>query len=794
MPANVTTAKFSQLGFAGAIASSDSVVGVSGGQTDVQYTFSQLALSVQQILNLGSLYPLVIGTTQILDGANGFVLFNNGGSLGNIPVLGGTGVTVSVSTSVAISLSNNGVGDQQIRQGSPVSVIGVAGNATTNVADIPATGGGQILQTNSGGTGLIWGSVGSSILPGPFQVASFTTNGVVYGNGTSALGATAAGTASYILTGNGSALPPSFQQLSLTASVTGVLTVPFGGSGTSTLTAFGVVFGNGTSTVGITSSGIAGQAFLGQTATSSPLFKTIAGDISVATTGTATIATAAVTFSKMQNVTGLSVLGIAGTATGPLNAITGTANQVLFVNGGATGLVFGQILLPAMVTGVLPVVNGGTGTSTLSANGVLLGNGTSAVGISTVPTAGQLFVGQTTTGAPSWQNVSLDISLSSSGTATVVGLQGRSLLSTAPTTSQIISWNGIAWTPATASLGITNLSTGWGLAGGPISTVGTISVATTNPPYGFTEPVNLQLNAMVLTGVLTISIVGNNGSAPSATNPVLIPFRDSALASGDPQWVAIATSLSISTFSTGATLGATNGVPFRLWIIAFQQNATTVMPALINCSNSSQIIALADNALATSVAIGSTATSIGIFYTPNGTTVGNRPFKVLGFAEFASGLTAAGTYSTVPTTVQLYGVGGRLPGMIVQTVFPQFGSLGTTTIATTVTTTNVSASIVPTSPINLVRYAANVSMTGNTTTIVVYGLGQMYRNGNAIGAVMPTSHIEGAFAPLSVMGIDSPATTASLTYLLKASVNTSSGILPAQSANSAVQVLDEIMG
>jgi hypothetical protein len=52
-------------------------------------------------------------------------------------------------------------------------------------------------------------------------------------------------------------------------------------------------------------------------------------------------------------------------------------------------------------TGQLPVSNGGTGINTLTANGILYGNGTSAVGITSAGTTGQCLVA-TTGSAPAW--------------------------------------------------------------------------------------------------------------------------------------------------------------------------------------------------------------------------------------------------------------------------------------------------------------------------------------------------------------------------------------------------------
>lgn len=119
-----------------------------------------------------------------------------------------------------------------------------------------------------------------------------------------------------------------------------------------------------------------------------------------------------------------------------------------------------------------------------------------------------------------------------------------------------------------------------------------------------------------------------------------------------------ATALTISTFAMGASLGSTNSVPFPVRIVAID-NASTFVLGLINCSAPTQVFPLDETGIQGSVAMTAGATSAGVFYTPNGTTVTSKAHRILGYLEYASGLATAGTYATVLTKVQLFGPGAR---------------------------------------------------------------------------------------------------------------------------------------
>lgn len=129
--------------------------------------------------------------------------------------------------------------------------------------------------------------------------------------------------------------------------------VTLGGSGVTTLALNGVLYGNAASALGVTAAGTTGQVL-------------------VAATGAAP---------AWGALSGIAVTSISGGTTGitPAGATTGAVT----------------------LAGTLVVANGGTGVTTLAANGVLYGNGASAMGVTVAGTTGQVLVASTGA-APAW--------------------------------------------------------------------------------------------------------------------------------------------------------------------------------------------------------------------------------------------------------------------------------------------------------------------------------------------------------------------------------------------------------
>lgn len=114
----------------------------------------------------------------------------------------------------------------------------------------------------------------------------------------------------------------------------------------------------------------------------------MANTINAVTTGTGGIATSGGDTSGDINIQSGGTTIVAVTSSGA--AVTGTFSA----SGGITATAF---------SGTLPVANGGTGATTLTANNVLLGNGTSAVQVVAPGTSGNVLTSNGTT----WSSTAL---------------------------------------------------------------------------------------------------------------------------------------------------------------------------------------------------------------------------------------------------------------------------------------------------------------------------------------------------------------------------------------------------
>lgn len=328
------------------------------------------------------------------------------------------------------------------------------------------------------------------------------------------------------------------------------------------------------------------------------------------------------------------------------------------------------------------------------------------------------------------------------------------------------------------------------------STNGDILTGFPNCLRGFDTALNLQIKASVATNILTVSVTDNAGNAPTVQSPIYIPFRDPTAANGDPIWRRITSALSINTNATGASLGSANSTAFRFWLVAFD-NAGTVVLALINCltptANAYAIAPLVESQVASTTAMSGSATSAGVFYTPNGTTLSNKAFRILGYIEYNStGLATAGTYASGPNFIQLMGPGVKLPGDLIQTAMVTTTS-NVTNATSSYVATNASKAITPSSAANLIKAQWFGTQT-NSSTGTSDGLNSLMRGASAVG---PQYITDATNIVVSGSAMDLPNTNASVTYAVGIRNDGGSGTIAFPSAITAASgtlFLEELMG
>jgi hypothetical protein len=158
--------------------------------------------------------------------------------------------------------------------------------------------------------------------------------------------------------------------------------------------------------------------------------------------------------------------------------------------------------------------------------------------------------------------------------------------------------------------------------------------------------VNGYLTATVATNALTIAIKTKAGTDPSATDPVLVLFRSSTLATGTYNVRSITAATSV-TVSSGSTLGTTSAVQSQINVLAID-NAGTVELAVVNNSGA---LLLDETTLISTTAEGGAgaADSADVYYST--TARASVPYRNIGYV--VSTQATAGTWASSPTQIQL---------------------------------------------------------------------------------------------------------------------------------------------
>lgn len=361
----------------------------------------------------------------------------------------------------------------------------------------------------------------------------------------------------------------------------------------------------------------------------------------------------------------------------------------------------------------------------------------------------------------------------------------------------VANGTGVSGDP-TLSLPSSLTFTGKTITGGTYSTPALITLPTV-PFAGYTTPINLGITASVGASALTVSVTGADGNSASATNPVYIPFRSATAATGTPVWRALTAALSL-TISSGSTLGTSNSVPFRIWLVVFDDASTLRLGAIQRITGGSAPTAIAfvgDNILASSTAEGGAgaADSAGIFYT--GTAVTSKPYRIIGYVDYASGLGTVGTWASGPSTIQLFGPGVPRPGDILQRARGE-ATTATITTSTAFVDSTLSVAMTPTMTPNMVHVTASGPL-GWTNALGV-SVATLTRDSTdlARNVILYATTGTELLSPMAMIALDAPGSVSSLTYKVRIRTTNASNtatfpVIGSVAASGATIIVEEIM-
>ncbi len=640
-------------------------------------TFQTLATSITTINgDSGS----ISGSTVTISGGNNIETSGDDIATMMVSVSGTTNHAVQIGNSTG-SLSSVAVGATNTvllgNTGADPS-FGTVPNAALTNSSITLNSGTGISVTGSpvalGGSAMIALSTPVSVANGGTGASTLTSNGVLLGNGTSPITATTAGTGGQILIGSSGApsfiTPTAGAGLSITNNATTLsyalavpVTIADGGTNATSMTnTDGVVYYDGTK-LNTTTVGTAGQVLTSNGSGSAPTFQSAAASgITTINGDTGSISGSTVTIAGGNNITTsgnggtimtVSVSGTTnhavqiGNSSGSLSPVAvGATNTVLLGNTGADPS-FGTVPNAALTnssitlnsgTGItvtgspvslgssatialstpVSVANGGTGASTLTSNGVLLGNGTSPITATTAGTGGQVLIGSS--GAPSFITPTAGAGLSITNNATtlsyalavpvtiadggtnatsmtntdgVVYYDGTKLnTTTVGTAGQLLTSNGAGVAPSFQNA-LTRIATIDGNTGSVTGTTVTISgtgssnINTTCSGTVMTVAVSGTTNdavqignssgslTSIAVGATNTVLLGNTGAAPSfgtvpnaalsnssitLTSGTGITVTGSPVSLGGSATIALTTPVSVANGGTGASTLTSNGV------------------------------------------------------------------------------------------------------------------------------------------------------------------------------------------------------------------------------------------
>jgi hypothetical protein len=300
-----------------------------------------------------------------------------------------------------------------------------------------------------------------------------------------------------------------------------------------------------------------------------------------------------------------------------------------------------------------------------------------------------------------------------------------------------------------------------------------VSLAGKQQTYG--DIINGTIVASNSANAATFALKTLAGTDPSANDPVLVCFRNATIATGNYVALTVTAALSL-TVTSGATLGAVNGTPFKLWLVLFN-DASTLRLGVINTVSGTNIYPLCQVPLASSTAMSAGADSAQVFYT--GTGVTSKAYLPLGYASYESGLATAGTWNVDPTRIQLFGHGVAYPGATIQTVSTLTGAstTGSTQIPQDDTIPQsgegdqyMTQAITPTSAANILEIESRTNIASSIGANLAAALFQDSGN-NALTATISSAAAANTASSPTIFYPMLAATTSATTFKIRAGTN-----------------------
>ena len=327
-------------------------------------------------------------------------------------------------------------------------------------------------------------------------------------------------------------------------------------------------------------------------------------------TATRTLTIAPNTVSKVwiieNNAAGSQSISIKQGSGAEITIATGTRAMVYTDGAGAGAAVFLASPTISTLAGTVPVANGGTSLTTLTANNVILGNGASAPTFVAPSTSGNVLTSNGTT----WSSTAP----ATSGTVTSVAATVPTLLSVSgsPITSSgtlAFTYSGTALPTANGGTGQTSNFTQYGVVYAPTTTtLGNTGAGTTTTVLHGNVGGAPTYAAVALAADVSGVLPADNGGTGVANNAAM-----TVTGSGNFAYTRTLTAATNVTFPTTGTLATLGGVETFTGTKTFSGSTSTLAEVL---SNAGEVATVSATAATGTINYDVTTQSV-IYYTTN---------------------------------------------------------------------------------------------------------------------------------------------------------------------------------